>query len=633
MPRGKRKPTIDQAREWARHDVATWERRDSRYEKEQRAFFLKNPYEPKPGEELVVPNDPAFITEKAARLLGRLDHRIEIVARDPSNIERAQKIENLLRTIWEQWKRQHGRGIHGPLFYEMAKYIIQRGWVCSRLTLNTDEKSDQPVKHSLWDPATIYPYEVDGELVRVTHRYRGRISDLIEDSNLPKADTVFSLVEGSSSMATVYSQDVKYRDDWYHMVWTDYGVGADGTNQWLKPPTVRGYCPWLINFAVGTPWRATDFDEQEYIEHIGESFFTSMMGMYRQQTKMMTMLATIIATMANPPTILFLDDGGKVQANDLKMRPGARMVLPKGKLEQFRLGAGLSDITSYWQMLQDRQNKSSFSSVSYGEQVGIESGYMGESLKAGNADVMYPYVEALTQHLTQMYEKSLGLIGDYWPSQMRAFIPKAVNRPAKWAELNYRDVKEESPFVQVTFKTQSLQERLQLAGMAASLTREKIIDLHTARGVQFLDLDDPYLIEQRVQADLIKMDPKMVQAMVPVALMFTGMQLEQELYGKIHGGDIMRLLMQGSQPPQPQGPPGGMPGPGGMPAAPPTPGDFGPPPGPPGMDGSAAPPVVAQGMGPIDPQTMQVLQALQQLQMAQGGTGQGGIPPPPPMMP
>lgn len=629
MPRGKSKPTISDGKSWAQADIKTWLRRDDRFELEQNEFYLKQRVRPQDNEEVVTPNDPAFLTEKAARLLARLEETVEIIPRDPSNNERAQKIENLVRTLRRQWVRQWGRGLHGPLDYEEAKYLIQRGWLVSRITKNTNEKSKEPILYSVWDPANVYPYEVGGELVRVTHRYKASISTLLGDDALPESEDAFSLIDDNSKHVDVYSQYVKHNGIYYHMVWTSGVSGtrvgiSDSSGEWLKKPTEIGYMPWVIDWAIGTPWRATQFDDTDYIEHIGESFWTNMSGMYKQQSKMMSMLATIIATMANPPTALFQENGGKIQASEISMKPGSRMVFDKGNIEQFRLGAGLQDIVAYWQMLQDRQNKSSFAAVSFGEQTGIESGYMGESLKAGNADVMFPYTECMRFHRVKCYEKALDIMAQHWVGSVEVYAQQNVNRPAQMQTVNYTDIIEEDPYIQVGFKTQSLQERMQLANMAAALRRDNLIDLQTARGKDFLNLDDPYLIEQRVQADLIKTDPAMIKAMIPLALAFTGMRLEKELYGVLHGSEIAQMLMAGLQGASSQQQPQN-----GQPPMPGAPGGI--PPGPPGMDGAAVPPVVAGGQiagsPPMRPEEQQMLQIVRMMMGAQGGMGQGGIPP------
>ena len=605
------KITMDQVMAWAREDVNTWEPRSARMRQEQSIFWLENASKLQRGEEEVVPNDPAIITDKAARILARMDLRVQITPRDPSNAERAQKLENMARQLKEQWTRQWGRGLHADLGYEQAKYLIQRGWVCSRITLNTDDNDDDPISYSLWDAANVYPHEVGGKVVRVTHRYKARKSSLVQDSALSQAEEALSTLS-DHGLVWVYSMYVLQAGKWWHMVWGGEGSGTDVAKdgEWLKAPVEIGYNPWVISIAVGTPWRATDWDETEYISHIGESFFTPMMGMYKQQKKMMTMLATIIATMANPPTALFLDDGGRVEASEVKMKPGSRMVFPKGKIEQYRLGPGLQDIVAYWQMLQDRQNKASFSSASFGDQVGIESGYMAESLKSGNADVMFPYTQGMLAHWRELLERSFQILANHWPGQMDVFIKQSVNRPAGWDTVEARDIIEERPFVDVSFSNQSLQERVQLGNLAAMLTREHIISPETARDTEFMNIDDPFLEEQRVMAALVKTDPNMIKAMIPISLAFLGMNLEKQLYGTMHGQEIAQLLMMGMMGGQAPGmPPGAAPG----------------------MNGVAMPPGMATGMPTRD--DMGAPGGVMPGGAAVGGGGQGGVPPTPGGMP
>ena len=351
MPRGHKKPTIEKAQEWARNDIDSWQKRDARFHKEQDLLFLKKPYTPKAGEDLVVPSDLAFTTEKATRILAALPERIRIAPRDPSAPERAQKLENLAKSLYKTWAKQHRKGVRLPLRYEEAKFLIQRGWIAARLTLSPDDEQRDPTVFQMFDPANVYPYEVGGEVVRVTHKYRATKTDILDDPNLKAREEDFSALNtsnsGTSASVWIHSQYVKYNGTWYHMVWTD-AVGDPGV--WLKEPTVIDYLPWVITIAVGTPFRATEWDEDSYIERTGESFITNMVEMHKHTAKTMTMLSTIIATMANPPTALFLKDGGRVTANEITMKAGARMVFPDARLEQYRIGPGLGDLMTYYRM-------------------------------------------------------------------------------------------------------------------------------------------------------------------------------------------------------------------------------------------------------------------------------------------
>lgn len=629
MPRGHPKPDIIQAMRWARDDIQSWSQRDARFKREQSMLFLQKPYTPKIGEDVVVPSDLAFITEKATRILASLPERVRVPPRDPSNQERAQKIENLAKNLWRQWQRQHSEGIRLPLRYEEAKFLIQRGWVCTRLTLNPDDKSEEPTVFTMYDPATVFPYEVGNRLVRVTHRYRATASDLIDDPNLPKAEAELS--ESPSAIGSykwVYSQYVEWNGVFYHQVWmSNGGEGAGSDGRWLKPPTPIDYMPWVISIAVGTPFKATEWDMSGYIERIGESFITNMVDMHKQSAKIMTMLSTIIATMANPPTALFLEDGGRVTANEISMKPGARMVFPKARIEQYRIGSGLSDLMAYYQMIEDRQQKASFATASYGDPRGIESGYMGETMQAGNRDILYPYVAALEGHHRKLYEKAFMLIGKFWPKNVPVFIKKGVNRPEGWGEITQADLRIEDPMIDVSMPVMSSQERIQKSAMATQLAAQHLISHNTARGEAYLDLEDPELEEMEVQADLIKLDPDMIKAQIPLALAFMGMNMESKLYGAIHGGEIMRLLQQGSAASQQQQGPAqgqGQPLPQGMPSMEQSPGGA-------PMDGAVTPPIALAGQPPgvMSGQDEMLRALLARLQGAVGGAGGGGVPPQP----
>ena len=609
MPRGKKAPTIEQAQQWASHDVTVWDPRDERFFREQDTYFLKDRQKKKPGEERVTPNDPAFLSEKAARALAKAKRRLHVIPRDPSNPERAQKCENLGRHLWELWRRRYTTGIKMPLDYEEAKFLVQRGWLCSRLLLNPDQDSDTPVLYTVHDPAQVYPHEVNGEIVRVTHRYKATVSDLMASDGLEDGEEALSQIE-TSHMVWVYSQYTKWKGTYYHYSWST-GTGKSDSF-WLKKPVEIGYMPWDITIAIGTPFKATERDERDYIERIGQSFFTDMMDMYVQQKRSMSLLATAIATEANPPTTLWLEEGGRVEASDISLKPGSRMVRTgKGRMEMHRVGPALHELLAYNQLIQERQNKSSFSNVVFGDQTGVESGYMGDVLKAGNADVLDPYIQALVGHHQRVMDKAYMLIGKYWPANMQAFVAGGVNRPSGWSSITATDILEENPRVIVSYSVMSPVEKLQLANTVAMLTDKNLISLPEARDRDWLDLDDPYVTEMLVMADRVKLDPMFIKAWIPLALAFTGASTEQQLYGMLHGGEIMQMLMQGLAMQQGQGQQGMSPQPG-MPGTPTT----------------ASPLQMSQG--PIDNGLLQMIQSgggALPTGLGQGGGGYGGMPP------
>ena len=619
MPKTRSKPPeLGDCQVAADADVRMWSMRDSRFHTEQDLVFLIQAGTKKPDEEIVTPTDPAFLSEKMARIISRLGHTREIRIPNPEMASASQLLTNYCTQLYRDWSTEFTRALLPPLSYSIGRYYSQRGWLCARLMACSESEEDctLPVHLTLWDPATIYPYRTGNKITRITHRYRAKVDDLRADDHLPDVEDTLALMAADQLM-WVYSQYWQYKGTWYHMVWSQGAAKASDKDGWLKKPMAIGYNPWIISIPVGVPWSETAWDQTDYKAHIGESFITGMVPMLDQLQKTMSIQATALVSTVNPSLAFVSKDAGVlVPVDKLSVKPGARMSLPPGELKTIRVGPELQEIIAYISLIEDKLRKQGFQDAQFGDPQGLRSGYMGDVLRMGNADITYPYSAALETFWTQVYEQALWLTGKFWSEPIEVYVKHSFNRKEGFYKMPPQDILKSKPQVSVHIGELSLQEKLQMMSLLSMAVRENILSLDTARGHDWLTLEDPEFEGQKVLADMVFKDPDMVKTLIPLSLMWLGKDAENTLYGKLHGSEIAQRLMQGMG----QMMQGGQ-GPGVPPEVPP------------GVPGEALSPVAATGVpqGAMNPGLLQVMERLRALMGAQGGAGAGGVPPMPGM--
>lgn len=570
-----------------------------------------------PGAEAVVLATPRLIIDKTARILGRAKKSIEYVPADPSMGEVGQVIENLLRWIDREHSQRWVMGMHAPMQYELGHYAALRGWLCSRVTLNPDRNDNLPVLRSIHDAANVYPYEVGGRLVRVTEQYRASVSDLLSDPTMADGEEWLTTLDDEYAAITVSSVYVEVADKhgtprYYHAILGEPGRSGTEEDRWLKRPVEIGYMPWVITLVQGAPYRGTPWDSQNsFMEWMGTGVLTPLARNFRYRNKLASMLMTVLANSANPPKVVFTDDDQQA-AEQLKkgFRAGDTIILRQGdKLSLERIGPAPGDFQAMNNLLEEIEYKGSLHSTMWGDPTGVTSGFQAAIVKGNALDYLFPLVEAMRMHETLVLRRCLELIADHWPEQMRVTLPAAAHRPAQTAELDPILIRAAGfAGITVEFDDVTPQDFATAAQVWTMLVREGLASLKRARGREGLKFDDPELENQEVLGDLIFKDEQVVKFLVPFALELTGRKLAQQLYGQLHGSELLGLLAAAVQnaglgqqaPPQgaPQPPPGLLPG-------------------------EVAPPVAQTGIPPgsfgVAPEVMPATVA--------GGIGGGGIPP------
>lgn len=583
----RKKPNLDDLKEKADRIVEFWALRDTRMD-EDLAMYRLTKEETTDGE-VVLKNTPFVVVEKAANLISAQMPSIQVIPPDEEVAEEAQKIEDFLRWSGDQWNKVGRRNLNGSMRHDMAHFLCLRGWVAARVWYDSEEEdpNEHPIRVKLFDPRQVYPKMGDKRLQYVVHRYWTTYGEL-QDEYPDEADTF------KESEPNDFVEVTAYYDDWYHAVWTEE---AD-----LKPVTEHeyGFIPWVITIGNGAPIRATSNNQTSWVKDHGVSIFHGIKDSYKQLNKVLSQLATQVATASNPPTVYYYDPVMNKTPQPLDYTPGTTnfLLYDRERVDPLNLTPNPTNTQPLIDALVDDTSKGSLPEVLWGLGGG-ESGFGTSMMTDAARDQLSPVVDAMTTTFEMINEYTLRLIRDLHEDDIGFWITDDTGRKMGGITLSPEEIEAVGVNTEVIYRDISPKDRASMAQIAAMLVDKKLISMETARE-EYLMLENPERENQRVLQDLIYQDEDLIKkGLVPAALAranpdlfaYYMMSKQQELFGQQQGGP-------------PQGPPGAPPG---MPPGPQ---------GPPGLPPTAAPPIGQPGADPF----------MQSLGSAIGGAGLG--PPP-----
>ncbi len=527
-------PTPDQITKWAAADKTFWDARNKLLYDLQKMYELRSGAEPAEGQLSVTVNDGRVIVDKLAAMLSN-PHRIEVAAPAgrPDLTPVAQKVEDFLIFWRNEINLMNQMGMHGPLEWEEGQSAALRGYIASRLTLDPSSP-DFPYRYEVLDIMNLYPRPVGAKIIRVTHQYKARPWEIVED--FPEAASIFTPEELDSETV---KDVIAYYDDTYHAV----VVGG----QFVKEPTPHeyGFNPIQITPCAGAFYNQTPQDDTEYLKMKGQGILARNYQAILDKQDTLSMLKTILGQQADPATTVFTDEDGKAAALEFNM--GSRNVLAaKDKVELHRIGAGLQELMAASSLFQDAINKGSFMPAMFGDPVNMSSGFMSY-LSIGSArDVATPYVRGMESHYTLLYRRVLQLFARFAPPISFYGIDQTTGQAVSGLTLTPEEVSEVGFHVNVKFRSVSPQDKVQLAQTGSLLARDRVLSLETVRK-EWVDVDNPYLENLRVLSELLYMNPQIVQALGLVS-------------AKLFNNPILNEVLATMNTPQGSAPPAAPPG-------------------------------------------------------------------------
>lgn len=495
-PKKRKAPTLEQILAYATADKAFWGDRNAEIEKWQKMYEMRTKKTAKSGEQTVQLNDGKVLVNKGTAF-GCTDHRImwPAPAEKPDLTAVAQKGENMLRWARAEMRIQHASGLHNPLEWEESQSVFLRGYIVGRLLLDPANPGF-PWQYDLLDIANVYPRPAGKKLVRVTHQYKAKAFEIMEEFPEAKLDPTSD-------------QDVEvigYYDDVYMAV----VVGGE----FVKKPEEHGYGfnPIQVVPANGGFYAATGYDEKEWIKHRGEGILAANYDPIRDKEEVLGMMKTILAKEANPPATAFTDEDGA--SLDISLKPGARNVLAeKGRLELHKIGPNFQEMTAMAGGFQDQINKGGFQPSLFGDPTGTSSGFQGYLAMGSAKDVVTPYLKALEIYYTLLYRRMVQLYINFGADELTFYgINAKSGQIVSGMSVTPDELAALGPHITVRFKNNTLQDQITMAQTADLLARDKVLSLETVRG-EWLGVDDPALENRKVLGEMIFMDPGVTKAL------------------------------------------------------------------------------------------------------------------------
>lgn len=610
--------SLEDVKTWADKDVALWKAREERFKAHQWLAELKTEVVAS-GEEAITLNDPLVLIQKISGMLSKQAHCIEFRPRRPDTGKEAQAAENALRLVEREREYSWSSALHGPVKYEELQCALLRGWLCARVSFDSkavvewEENGGDPYEYFPWriylaDPANIYPNNPTLEYTRVTHRFKATVGELRDSSEFDGLDESLGEAQDDEVLTITAVYEFSNRHD-YHCVYTEGKGGAKG---WIKKPTPMGYMPWVIVLAGGMFYRAVPWESgEEWTKHVGVGVLHTVAQNVELLNRYVTMLATVVGDSAESYKALFTDDV-EIEVPERFVRGGTGKFPKDSKIESVSEAKDgtTQGIGALIEVLQSRQDRGSISPVLYGgagagPSIGA-SGFQAALFMAAAQDIIFPYVRAWELFRGLVYRKVLWLFGEQGPLDVpfMVLLPKDAREGKNtWVEFFPGDVAKQGCHVDVTLDPMTIQDKLALGNLAVMLVRENVISRKTARGKEFLRLEDPQLEDFQIIAELTRMDPRVMGMLIPAVAEALG---EPEL---------AELFRQGQAAQQAVGPGG----PGGTPPGNPAGELAGP-----GIGSETGVPPAAQG---IDQMAQMGRRGQVGNVPAAGGAGAGGIPP------
>lgn len=581
----KKPPKIEEILSLAHELEEFWKPRDHRMDRDYELYRMAQAEAHDGTDELIVRNTAYVTVEKVASMLGAQIPNQDVIPPHDSIRKIAQKQENLLRWLWEDWSLKWQRQLHGWLQRDLAHFACLRGWIAARVTYDPEApQGENPIVLYPVDPRYIYPRLGSRGITAVIHRYRATYHEILDD--WPEVRRKIK-DPGPNERLDV----IAYYDDTYHAVIVD--------NEWIKKPTEHnyGFLPWAIATTNGAPIRASNLygktDTQDWVADVGPSIFHGARHAIRQINRILTQLANSIAESANPALAVYLNPERREKPEELVLEPGAVNYLwTDERVEPIRKSPLPSDVQPVLEILLRDIEQATIPPVLFGAAGADQSGFAIALLSGAAKDATAGVIRALEQIYTDINERALTLLRDLHRGEIGYVV---LDRRGNWIggeTITSEEIQLVGVKTKVRFRDITPKDRMQLAQLGIALVKEQLISPETARD-EYLGIEDPAREHERVVNSLIYQDEEIVkELLVPLSLYRNDPELFT-LWATMMVNKIWQALEQQRKQEQAQmGPPDAPPG------GPSVPGLAGIPP----MPGMPPTPAPAQfGAAPFDP--------------------------------
>jgi hypothetical protein len=529
------RPTTEMLLERKRRIVRFWRPRNLRMLDDERVYKMTQPVEDRldgneiGGSETLILNDPFILVEKISNMLASQDPIVSVLAKDPGMKRVAQKVKDFLYWWTEEANSRWSSNLNSDLSRDEVYYLALRGWLAGRIMLDPGD-ADFPWRYDVIDPIHVYPQRGPKGLRWVFHVYKDAKVNVLNDLGWSQ-EVVDRIEEELASLSDDIDIEVaSYYDDTWHVLF------INNEEVWSAPHNY-GFVPWVMNYSYGPPIRRTDpawgaVDNPASVAYVdrmarsypawwGVSVFQGIKDIYQKMNKLASAIMTEAMKATNPPIVIKTDPNGESEGKTIDTSIGATSYIDKETEDFDTINYGFKGDTlaPLMQILNDARNRGTLPAVMYGEGANYLSGFAVNLLQGGARDVVLPLVKSHQNFRQNLYKCVLRVTAENYPLpiSMVETNPQTGLRE-EFTEITQDEIKNVGYSVKVEYKNILPQDRMAIAQMASMLVDKKLISLDTARGPEFLALQNATLENEKVLGDLAYFDQDVVQAAIPAAL-------------------------------------------------------------------------------------------------------------------
>ncbi len=502
-------PDLGTVQERIERAISFWSDRDSRMDEDYQLYRLAVEtagVDPGLEGELVVRNLPYVAVQKVAAMLSVETPTISVPAPREELKREAEKIEDLLRWLWDEWDRAWRRRLHASLRYDLAHFLALRGWVTARISY--DPEQEVPVVLELFDPRTVYPVMGGKGLRYLVVRRRQLVAEVLDEWGDAALEAVGDLELDES--VTVES----YYDATWHSVLVE--------GRFVKPPERHnlGACPWVVAVAGGSPVRFVEQDPSSWTAEVGVSVFHGIKQAYRQVNKILSQLATEVARMANPALLYFVDPDETDEPREISLSPGALnyLIAPKERVDVIRTSPNPADLGPLMQSLLDDLARGSLPPVLWGFGGSEQSGFAIAMLSSSARDALQPLILAIESFVEEASSLALQILRDLHGEGLGPLLRDRAGRWIYGSPVRPEDIARVGTRVVARFRDISPRDRASMAQIGAMLAEKRLVSMRTVRE-EYLGIENPDRENERILEELVYTDQELMKEyLVPLSL-------------------------------------------------------------------------------------------------------------------
>ena len=556
-------------------DVEFWKPRNRRMEDAQKMWELGfrkgGSLEPKNGlgkkhqeetdvdvqnAEIMELNDGYLIVDKIAAMVDGADWHLSVPPLENNLREVAQRIEDFLAYAERELNAKHGLALNGTITHDEAHYAALRGWITGMVIPDpSDERS--PWKYVLEDPMFVYPRYGNDSLLRVTHRYNMTVLEAIDQFESAVEFFADKKDDDKVEITTYYDSIYKISiiSDSIEM---RSSVKYSFNRRVVEPLVAHGYMdfyskpinPWIIVTPRGTPTRRSLNSSKDTVAMIGLDVIHPVKDIIMRLEKLASMMMTEVAKGQNPPHIIYHQPGQKPERLDFGIGSENYLLLDENKVDMLSTTVMKPDANPLIELLMDRLQRGSISSVLFGNAAASLAGYAINLLSKGAEDAIRPIMNGMKLYRELRYRRMLEMYlhhGSQMFGQMQYHAANRANGQMTTGNtFNVEDIQINGVCVMVDYHSSLPTDKAQMMASAVAGVNSGLLSRYDARK-DWLDIPRPKESEIRILEELNYQDPEMLTELRILAAERSGDAMLQEAAARVQQKQMMLMQVMMAQ--------------------------------------------------------------------------------------